>query len=333
MQKYSEKTSAMVMKTETEVFDLIVPVDHPFRRLNSILNFSDLVCPLRSLYSDLGTTGLDVEKGFRALLIQFWENYSDREMERCLRENLAVRFFCGFGLTEETPVYSYFTKLRSRIGAEKLADMFNKINEQLRQAGLFGDVFTFIDASAIVTKTALWEERDEAIKNGEEKLNNTNVQKYAADKDARWGVKSKNNIWYGYKRHHAVDMRFGLINKLAVTPANVLDFETVKNVCPKQGMVFMDKLFDCKKSYFWLKANNCFPATVMKRNNKNKNRDLDNWRSKTRMPFEGNFSKLNHRARYRGQTKVLFQCLAEAICHNLKKAIKILPNNSIQLQT
>jgi IS5 family transposase len=198
---------------------------------------------------------------------------------------------------------------------------------------LFGDVFTFIDASAIVTKTALWEERDEAIRNGEEKLNNTNVQKYAADKDARWGVKSKTNIWYGYKRHHAVDMRFGLINKLAVTPANVLDFETVKNICPRQGMVFMDKLFDCKKVYFWLNANNCFPATVMKKNNKDKNRDLDNWRSKTRMPFEGNFSKLNHRARYRGQVKVLFQCLAEAICHNLKKAIKILPNNSIQLQT
>lgn len=333
MQKYSEKTSAMVMKTETEVFCLMVPANHPFRRLNSILNFSDLVRPLRSLYSDIGTTGLDVEKGFRALLVQFWEDYSDREMEKCLRENVAVRFFCDFGLTEETPVYSYFTKLRSRIGTQKLADLFNQINEQLRKAGLFGDVFTFIDASAIVTKTALWEERDEAIRNGEEKLNNANVQKYATDKDARWGAKSKNNIWYGYKRHHAVDMRFGLINKLAVTPANVLDFETVKNICPKQGMVFMDKLFDCKKVYFWLKANNCFPATVMKRNNKNKNRYLDNWRSKTRMPFEGNFSKLNHRARYRGQTKVLFQCLAEAICHNLKKAIKILPNNTIQLQT
>lgn len=333
MQKYSEKTSAMVMKTETEVFDLIVPVDHPFRRLNSILNFSDLVRPLRSLYSDLGTTGLDVEKGFRALLIQFWENYSDREMERCLRENLAVRFFCGFGLTEETPVYSYFTKLRSRIGAEKLADMFNQINEQLRHAGLFGDVFTFIDASAIVTKTALWEERDEAIKNGEEKLNNQNVQKYAADKDARWGVKSKTNIWYGYKRHHAVDMRFGLINKLAVTPANILDYETVKNICPIQGMVFMDKLFDCKKTRFWLSVNNCADAIIMKNNNKNKDRYLDSWRSKIRMQFEGNFSKLNHRARYRGQTKVLFQCLAEAICHNLKKAVKILSNNLIQLQT
>jgi len=41
---------------------------------------------------------------------------------------------------------------------------------------LFGDVFKFIDASAIVTKTALWEERDRAIKEGEEKLNNKNVK-------------------------------------------------------------------------------------------------------------------------------------------------------------
>jgi|GEM_PF-7081721 len=44
------------------------------------------------------------------------------------------------------------------------------------------------------------------------------------------------------------------------------------------------------------------------------------------MPFEGTFSKLNHRTRYRGKTKVLFQCFMEAIVHNLKKAIKILPD-------
>ena len=63
----------------------------------------------------------------------------------------------------------------------------------------------------------------------------------------------------------------------------------------------------------------------MKKNNKLKNQDLDSWKSKIRMPFEGNFSKLRKRAKFRGQTKVLFQCFSEAIVHNLKKAVIILP--------
>jgi len=69
----------------------------------------------------------------------------------------------------------------------------------------------------------------------------------------------------------------------------------------------------------------CVPATLRKNNNKQKNYDLDRWRSGIRMPFESTFSKQSKRAKYRGQTKVVFQCFAEAIVYNLKKAIRILP--------
>lgn len=318
------------MKTEAEIFDALIPSNHPFRQLNALIDFSGLINPLRSLYSDLGTTGIDIEKGMRALLIQFWEDYSDRQMEKCLRENMAVKFFCGFGVLEETPVYTYFTKLRSRVGTGNIAHLFNQVNELLRGKGLFGDVFTFIDASAIVTKTALWEERDSAIKDGEEKLNNTNVAHYATDPDARWGCKGKNKHWFGYKRHHAVDMRFGLIKTVAVSPANLPDFKMMKEICPDQGMAFMDKGYDYPEVNFYLERNQCASGIIRKNNNRKKNFDLDSYRSKTRMPFEGTFSKLNHRARYRGKTKVLFQCFAAAICHNLKKAISVLMTRPLQ---
>jgi IS5 family transposase len=152
------------------------------------------------------------------------------------------------------------------------------------------------------------------------------VSKYAADKEARWGAKSKHNIWFGYKRHCSVDMKHGLIDKLAITPANVLDFQALKDICPKNAMVFMDKLYDIKKVEVILKANSCACAVIRKNNNKSKNHDLDRWRSGIRMPFEGTFSKLKKRARYRGKVKVLFQAFSEAICFNLKKAVKILPD-------
>jgi len=326
MVKSENKTVKWVTTTEEEIIEKMVRSDHPFRQLSQIINFAEIISPYYILYSDLGKEGIDIIKGFKALMIQFWEDYSDREMERLLKENVAVKWFCGFGLLEKTPDHSYFGKLRKRLGTKNIANIFNEVNAILRNKGLFGDVFKFIDASAIVTKTALWEERDRAIKSGEEKLNNKNVTNYAADKDARWGAKSKNKIWFGYKRHCSVDMRFGLIDKLAVTPASVLDPQALSDVCPQNQMVFMDKLYDTKKVNFILAANGCAIGTIRKNNNKNKNRDLDRWRSKIRMPFEGVFSKLRKRTRYRGQVKVLFENFALALCHNLKKAIKILPN-------
>jgi transposase, IS5 family len=325
MQPLKDKTTKMFFGTEEEVFNLLVKEDHAFRKLNEVIDFEKLTNPLRSLYSEMGTTGIDIEKGFRTLLVQFWEDYSDREMENAVRENIAIRWFCGFGLAEDTPDHSYFGKLRKRLGTENIARVFNEVNEVLRDMGLFGDVFKFIDASAIVSKTALWEERDKAIRDGEEKLNNSNVKDYAADKEARWGAKSKTNIWFGYKNHVAVDMRFGLIDKLTVTAANVLDFQTLEEICPRNCMVFADKLYDIQKSEFILRAKGCHSGIIKKRNNKTKNKDLDHWKSQTRMPFEGTFSKLRKRAKFRGRVKVLMQCYFEALTHNLKKAVIHLP--------
>lgn len=324
MQTPSNQTGKLLLATEEELFASIIDTCHPFRRLKEIIGFKELIDPMRSAYSTLGANGIDVEKGMKALLIQFWEDYSDREMEKAVKENLAIRWFCGFSLTEITPDYSYFSKLRKRIGTKRISRFFEDINIILQDHGLFGNVFTFIDASTIITKTALWEERDRAIQEGAEKLNNTNVNKYAADKDATWGAKSKKNIWFGHKRHVAVDMRHGLIKKVAITSANVPDFKTVKSIMPKQGAVFMDKMYDTRKTDGILKARGIYAATIRKNTNKEKNRDLDRWHSGIRMPFEGIFSKMSKHARYRGHAKVMMQAFFQAITHNLKKAIHIL---------
>lgn len=325
MQPFQNKTVKWVTSNEEEIMEKIIRADHPFRKLGEIIDFEEIIYPYRKLYSDLGKEGIDIVKGFKALLIQFWEDYSDREMEKVLQENVAVKWFCNFKLLEQTPDHSYFGKLRKRLGTNNLANVFNLINEKLREKGLFGDAFKFIDASAIVTKTALWEERDQALKDGEEKLNNLNVKDYASDQDARWGAKGKNKIWFGYKRHYCVDMRYGLIDKIAITPANVMDYNALTNICPKNCMAFADKLYDCKKSRIILKINNCHDGIIKKNNNKDKNKDLDRWISKMRMPFEATFSKTRKRAKYKGKVKVLFQGFFESICHNLKKAVKILP--------
>ncbi|MEK6706034.1 MAG: transposase [Bdellovibrionota bacterium] len=128
------------------------------------------------------------------------EDYSDRDMERAIAENVAVKWFCGFELLDKTPDFTYFSKLRSRLGTENIAKLFRFINKELESRGLVGKCFSFIDSSAIITKTQLWSERDKAIAQGEEKLNNAVVKDYAADSDARFGCKGKDKYWFG--RNH-----------------------------------------------------------------------------------------------------------------------------------
>ena len=96
------------------------------------------------------------------------------------------------------------------------------------------EVFTFVDASHLIAKANLWEERDAVIKKKYDKLNNETLPKVAKDKQAKIGCTGGSKYWYGYKKHKSVDMQSGLINKVAVTPANVTDNKGFKHVCPER---------------------------------------------------------------------------------------------------
>ena len=84
------------------------------------------------------------------------------------------------------------------------------VRKQLIKQGYIGEIFTFVDASHLISKANLWKERDKAIEKKYEKLNNEVLPKVAYDKEARIGCKSKKNYWYGYKKHVSVDMKNGL---------------------------------------------------------------------------------------------------------------------------
>jgi len=238
-----------------ELLERLVPKEHAYRRLKSLIDFSQIVSPLLSSYADKGAPSVPVEQGFKALLLQYWEDLSDREAERYLRENIVARWFCGFGLEDVTPDHSYFGRLRKRYGVDRIAQLFQEVNEALERAGYVGNVFHFVDGSALKSRINVWEARDKAQADkenderdddGKPKLNNQNVGKYSSDPDARFGCKGKSKFWFGYKRHHRVDMRAGFITAVSVTAANVLDAHAfiAEGLCPQGGMVFLDKGYD-----------------------------------------------------------------------------------------
>jgi hypothetical protein len=59
------------------------------------------------------------------------------------------------------------------------------------------EVFTFVDASHLISKANLWEERDKARKQKYKKLNNETLPKVAHDKQTRIGYNNSSKFWYG----------------------------------------------------------------------------------------------------------------------------------------
>jgi IS5 family transposase len=332
-------TESGQLDIHSELLEQLVRKDHPYRKILSIVDFNSLCKPLHDCYSnDTGVYGYPVESGFKCLLIQQFEDLSDRQMERYLQENNAAKLFCGFNLTETTPDHTFFCKLRKRIGYEKMAEMFNSVVSQLKKQKLASNVFTFVDATGIISKVSLWNERDKAIEDAiksqkemkennnveEPKLTNQNISKYAADKDARIGCKGKSKFWYGYKRHQAVDMSSGIITKVKTTPANVPDHKAVEDILPESGMVFADKGYDTNATNEMLTRKNLHSGIIKKNNRKNKDPDKDRWLTSVRMPYEGLFSKADKITKYRGIEKVSFHQTLDAFCQNLKRLVKLI---------
>lgn len=305
--------------------EYLVNKDHNYRKFMGIWDFGSVDKKLSSLkqsrYEGYGLSCL-----FRCLLLQFLEDLSDRELEKMLQENNAAKWFCGFSLSKKTPDHTVFTRARRRIGTNVLSELFAMLRDQLKNQGYMNEVFTFVDASHLIAKANLWEERDKAIKLKYEKLNNKILPKVAHDKQARIGCKGKNKYWYGYKKHVSVDTQSGLIKKVAITPANVTDGKGFKHVCPNQGAIYADKGYCSNEAHALAREKGAHLRAILRNNMKAKNRDLDRWITKIRFPYERVFSKDPKRVRYVGIAKNQFAAFMQAICFNLKRLLVLSPH-------
>lgn len=311
------------MPHQVEIISLeeLVPARHQYRKFIGSFDFAKIKHHLKSVEKDANYKGYGVERLFRCLLLQYMEDISDRELSRMLQENNAAKWFAGFTLSEPTPDFSVFSRARSRIGTNKLSKIFTLLRDQLRRKGFMSEVFTFVDASHLVSKAALWEERDALIKKRYDKINNETIPKVAHDNQARIGCKGGSKFWYGYKKHVSLDMQSGLINKVAITPANLTDAQGFSHVCPGGGAVYADKGYCKKPAIIAARRKNVHLCAIKNNNMKGKNRDLDRWISHIRSPGESVFSKQRRRVRYCGIAKNQFAEFMSAICFNMRRIL------------
>ena len=142
----------------------LVPEDHIYRKFIKLWDFTGVKKFLKKVEKDNNYKGYGALRLFKCLLLQMMEDLSDRELERFLNENNAAKWFCGFNLTDKTPSNTLFTKARERLGTKLLSKIFSNLRDQLKAQGYMNEVFSFVDASSLISKANLWQERDKAIK-------------------------------------------------------------------------------------------------------------------------------------------------------------------------
>lgn len=156
----------------------------------------------------------------KALLLARWYDLSDVKLAEALDDRASFRRFCGFSRSEATPERTAFVRFRRSLVKFDLGEeLFDAVARQLSERHLSVKQGTLVDATIIASTSK-------------------------GDNEARW-VKHKNRkAVHGYKAHVACDEETTLIERVAVTPANVNDGRAGCAVVPKEpGEVYADSAY------------------------------------------------------------------------------------------
>jgi len=329
--------------------DTLVEPDDMLRTFKERLLVKEAAQERERWKKSLGREGYGSETGLRALFLQFLGNHSDREMERQLRYNMAYRWFCDFTFDSQTPDHTFFCRIRKAMGPENILVMFNKMVEDAKLRKIIKHFESFVDASAIRRKEAEWAKRDREIEEEERarkeakeqrqkqvaiekkapESGNTpeRIKQFSADTEARWGCKrnAENGrpakYWFGYKRHYSVDTSSGMIEKLAVTQANVNDATAFPLICPWGKRILADRGYDTWLVRDTMKDKGCIDRVMRLTKRKDFSAQRNKELSRRRSPWEMVFAHMNKRTRYMGLKKTTLQVIMEAIVYNLKRLI------------
>lgn len=145
----------------------------------------------------------------KCLLLQQWYELSDPALEEALSDRLSFRRFVGLALADPVPDHSTLSRFRSELTRRGLAaSLLAELNRQLDAQGLVVKRGTLVDASLVAADCR-------RPRKGEPTAGRS-------DPDASWTA-MKDEPFFGYKMHLAVDEGSGLVRQAILTPANVAD--------------------------------------------------------------------------------------------------------------
>ena len=202
-------------------------------KINQVINWSQVGDILMSHY----TVGRSLEGAdaysplmlLKCLLLQKWYRIdSDPELENQINDRISFKKFLGLSFDQSSPDHSTFSRFRSRLSKDAMAQLNSAVLQQFSQKGLTINEGVAVDARLV--QSASHPISNEVIKKQRElrhtpagKLDkNAHLLKFSRDLDSDWVVK-KGVALYGFNEHAAVDTNYGFVLATELTPASVND--------------------------------------------------------------------------------------------------------------
>jgi len=215
------KTANQLTFTTYEASLKLKPND-PTKIIFDNIDWSFIHHLLNDRYSPQGAEGYDPISLFKAqLLIYLGEVSSDRKLASALRYNARLCLLCGFNFLK-TPSNGTFTNFRHRLGE----DIFYEILHRLIAQAIVLEII--IGGDTAIDSTHLWACSSKFGKKTCSCKGKCHCPRDYSDTDARWGAKSKDYMFFGYKVHLIVDAKSQLPLDVKVTPANESDSPQAK---------------------------------------------------------------------------------------------------------
>lgn len=136
----------------------LVPENHILRKIDKLIDFSEVQERTEGLYSHTGRPSVDPEVLMRMMVIGYLYGItSERRLCEEVHLNLGYRWFCGLGLEDRVPDHSTFSKNRHGrfAGTELMRDLFYDVTRQAQERGLVGGKHLTIDATTVRANASL----------------------------------------------------------------------------------------------------------------------------------------------------------------------------------
>lgn len=250
---------------------------------------------------------------FRALLLSVWHDLSDVKLAEALDDRASFRRFCGFAGSEATPERTAFVRFRRLLVAHGLdRSLFEAVTAQLKARAIRVKTGTLVDATIVASASE-------------------------EDPDGRWVKHKGRGAIHGFKAHVGADASTALVEKVAVTPANINDGRAGPEALPDEpGEVFADSAYRGPHFGDAVRAKGGTPRIVATgmwgRDEAEVQAKLAAWNRpihRVRGRIEKIFGTWKRsyglrRMRWRGLAKAAVQVHLTAIAYNLKRSLSIL---------
>lgn len=129
-------------------YDILVPKEHFLRKVNKLIDLSQINPRCASRYKHFGRPPEEPERMFRMLLVMFlYQIKHETELINQMQVNMAYKWFSGFKLTENLPDHSLFYVFRNRLGPKIFEEIFADIVRQCIESKLLSSERIFIDST------------------------------------------------------------------------------------------------------------------------------------------------------------------------------------------